>query len=106
MNKFNLVYVLKIIYNEGIVYVFIEYCPNGDLRSWLRNNSRNYTNANDSKTSMLNGLRKSLQASRPQSTKQFDSTDNLIEENGIDFKKINFNNQDLLFFCYQIAKGI
>jgi hypothetical protein len=85
--------------------VFIEYCPNGDLRSWLRNNSRNYIDAYDSKTSMLNELRKSLQASRPQSSKPFDSTENLIEANGIDFKKINFNNQDLLLFCYQIAKG-
>ena len=85
--------------------MFIEYCPNGDLRSWLRKNSRNYTNAYDTKTSMLNELRKSLQASRPQSSKPVDSIGNLDETNGLDFTKISFNNQDLLFLCYQIAKG-
>ncbi|CAF0928759.1 unnamed protein product [Brachionus calyciflorus] len=79
----------KELKSHGSVYVFVEYCSEGDLRNWLRNNSTKYlSHSNELKNSLFHEkLRKS---SRP-------NNDNTIEK---------FNDSDLVFFAYQIARGM
>lgn len=89
--------------------MFVEYCPHGDLKNWLKNHSERYVKVtNDSKSSMFNELRKRLGANRPV-TANFRFTKNLDESlnnNGeFDPDKLSFNDSDLNFFGYQIAKG-
>ena len=58
---------------------------------------------------MLNEMRKSLLANQ---NKPFRNLDVIDENSGssksglIDSDKMRFSDHDLLFFCYQIAKGI
>ena len=75
----------------GIAYVFLDYCPNGDLKNWLRKNKSKYSTIVDTKNSLFCGLKKQLL--RPASGVKMDSN-------------YTFDDNDLLFFAYQIAKGM
>lgn len=75
--------------SHGLVYVFVEYCPNGDLKNWLRSNSKRYRRDNVARSLV------ELQLSRPTSS----STTSNVND-------LEFNENDLLFFGYQIAKGM
>jgi serine/threonine protein kinase len=85
----------------GIVYVFVEYCSNGDLKRWLKSNANNYSSTgNDVKSSMINDHRKRI--TRQSSTLDYFSA----HKKQVDEAKLRFNDCDLTFFCYQIAKGM
>jgi serine/threonine protein kinase len=102
--------------SDGFVYVFVEYCPHGDLKNWLKNNHTRYVKSNDSKKSMFNELRKKY--ARPVTskldfrlTKLDESMNNSLSAATIaaadfDVNKLPFNDDDLTFFCYEIAKGM
>ena len=100
--------------SHGIVYVFVEFCPNGDLKNWLRSNNHRYSN-NDNKNSMFNEMRKRLMAQRASSSTSKQS-EQQQQQNGDDRygtassvelgNNFKFNDNDLLFFGYQIAKGM
>lgn len=82
---------------SGIVYVFVEYCSNGDLKNWLRANHSKYSQVNnDNRHSLVHELRKRISSTRIGS-----ATD---QNNQI--KDFKFNDDDLVFFGYQIAKGM
>lgn len=68
----------------------MEYCPNGDLKNWLRRNKNKYSSIIDTKSSLFHDLKKRL--SRPASA--------------VKVENYTFNDNDLLFFAYQIAKGM
>jgi serine/threonine protein kinase len=72
------------------------------LKSWLRNNSSNYLASNDQKSSLVYEFKKRLsrQSSR---LELFDF--NKLKPNQTD-DKFRYNDGDLTFFCYQIAKGM
>lgn len=82
----------------GIAYVFVEYCSNGDLKHWLKTHSSNYSAvSNDSRYSMVYELKKRLSASR---------NTNSLQQDIAERKTFRFNDTDLIFFAYQIAKGM
>jgi serine/threonine protein kinase len=82
----------KELISRGFACVFVEFCANGDLKKWLRKSADKYsTSALDSRASMIGELKK--RQSRPESL-----SEKLI---------INkFNDADLTFLGYQIAKGM
>jgi serine/threonine protein kinase len=93
--------------SKGIAYVFVEYCSNGDLKNWLRSHAARYSAlaGNDAKSSLVFDLKKRLAtSSRGTASGQFQS------DSGFDEIKNNakwaFNDSDLTFFAYQIAKGM
>lgn len=95
--------------SDGFAYVFVEYCSNGDLKDWLKSHSDKYVKvANDSKTSMFNELRKRVEKNRPLTSKLDFRLTKLDESLNVDFDSNNlpFNDSDLTFFAYQIAKGM
>lgn len=66
--------------------MFVEFCEKGDLRNWLKNNKHNYSPTSDLKNSLIYDFKKrASRQSRLQDT---------------------FNDLDLVFFSYQIAKGM
>ncbi len=82
-------------------------CPYGDLKNWLKEHHENYVKTNDAKSSMFNQLSNRLK--RP-ITANFRITKNISLEDSLkaaDFNpnNLNFNDSDLTFFGYQIAKG-
>ena len=80
--------------SHGFAYVFVEYCPNGDLRNWLRAHAHNFiANCNDQRTSYLTEFKKRLS----------DSSDT---SSGAGLEIFSFNDSDLLFLSYQIAVGM
>ena len=84
----------KIITN-GIAYLFVNYCSNGDLNSWLKKHKNKYI-GDKSKNSLINEMTKHL------SNALSDNLNEYLLPESITFL---FDNHDLLFFCYQIAKG-
>jgi serine/threonine protein kinase len=102
--------------SDGFVYVFVEYCPYGDLKNWLKKNNNRYIKSGDSKKSMFNELKKKY--TRPvtskldfRMTKLDDSMNNSLLSSSataadFDVNKLPFNDDDLTFFCYEIAKGM
>ena len=69
------------------------------MKNWLKNNKHRYSLGTDSKSSMFTELRKRLSSNRNTSIK-LDKTNSPFENN------FTFNDSDLLFFGYQIAKGM
>jgi serine/threonine protein kinase len=72
--------------SHGFACVFLKYCSNGDLNKWLKKNGHKYSNKN--RESIISELEKGLRESQT------------ISEIS------KFNNDDLVFFAYQIAKGM
>lgn len=94
---------LKELVSRGFACVFVEFCSNGDLKHWLQNNSDKYSKASfDNKTSMINDLKKRL-SSRPFSVRPESAVASVDDEK---FVVNKFNDTDLIFFGYQIAKGM
>lgn len=84
----------KELKSQGNAYVFVEYCSEGDLRNWLRNNSQKYVkNSNDLKFSLFYEKYKSKITSRSPN----ETLNQQVEK---------FNDSDLVFFSYQIARGM
>ena len=79
--------------SHGYAYVFVEYCPNGDLKNWLSKHSHRYSKVNSVRTSMLTELRKRVS-----------SGSNNAGNGGPE--ELAFNDSDLLFLGYQIANGM
>lgn len=92
--------------SDGFAYVFVEYCENGDLRNWMKNHSNRYVKSIDSKISMFNELKKRM--GRPNTSKLDFRLTKLDESINAEFNpdKLPFNDTDLTFFAYQIAKGL
>jgi serine/threonine protein kinase len=95
--------------SKGIAYVFVEYCSNGDLKNWLKTHSdKRYAPlaGDDAKSSLAFDLKKRLAAAN----RTTNAASNQSEEgfNSKDFENSNwkFNDSDLTFFAYQIAKGM
>ncbi|RNA11268.1 Fibroblast growth factor receptor [Brachionus plicatilis] len=83
----------KELKSQGNAYVFVEYCSEGDLRNWLRSNSTKYVkHSNDLKHSLFYQKYR-----RTNSRSLNDVRESMIEK---------FNDQDLVFFAYQIARGM
>jgi hypothetical protein len=83
-----------------IAYVFCEFCENGDLKKWLSSNISKFSkDSTNKKHSLIIQHRKKFSQ----------GLNDLIEfkksnkRNSVDFQ---FNDLDLIFFCYQIANGI
>ena len=92
---------------SGYAYVFVEYCSHGDLKNWLREHSNRYSKVNSTKTSMLVELRKRFSnVNRPliSRSRMVSSTPDSQPE--INDDNMSFNDMDLLFLSYQIAKGM
>ena len=83
----------KELKSQGNAYVFVEYCSEGDLRNWLRDNSTKYIkNSYDLKHSLFyEKFRKTTSRSTNDTFKQ------IVDK---------FNDSDLVFFSYQIARGM
>lgn len=100
----------KELVSRGYACVFVEYCANGDLKNWLRTNAHKYSKASfDLKYSMVGELRKRLTLDRIQSGRPLTElpTSNGGDDNHNDINSIEkFNDMDLVFFAYQIAKGM
>jgi serine/threonine protein kinase len=84
--------------DKGIAYVFVELCANGDLKSWLNKNASRYAKTDDQRISMVYDIRKSLSANK------YKSHD--LKKRLESFTLQRFNDSDLVFFAYQIAKGM
>ena len=90
--------------SHGFAYVFVEYCPNGDLRNWLRAHAHNFiANSNDPRTSFLTEFKKRLSVSSDTSIGVVKRKSDL---NSAQYESFAFNESDLLFFSYQIAVGM
>jgi serine/threonine protein kinase len=86
--------------SHGIAFVFSEYCEKGDLKNWLNKNASRgrYSQISDPKTSLIHEHKKRFRQS-VNDVIEFSKSEKTIEEP-------KFNDSDLVFFCYQIAKGI
>ena len=95
--------ILIIIFKD-IAYVFSEYCEKGDLKNWLNKNAAKgkYSQNNDVKLSLINFHKSSYsnQSSNGEIIDLSKPETNSYKEDG------KFNDSDLVFFCYQIAKGM
>ena len=91
--------------SSGFAYVFVEYCSNGDLRNWLRKHERRYarTGGPDApRTSIVNEYKKRLHVASSSAAESASSSHLLRDVDS----SLAFNDSDLLFFSYQIAKGM
>ena len=88
--------------SRGIAYVFVEYCSNGDLKNWLRAYGSRYTPDTDIKKSMAYDFKKRLSANRATTGAAQRPESETSDKNN----KLTFNDADLVFFGYQIAKGM
>ncbi len=79
----------------GIAYLFVNYCSNGDLNSWLRKHKEKYIGNTDTNT-LINKMTKHLACALSDSHNEYHLPE-VID--------VSFDNYDLLFFCYQIARG-
>ena len=97
---------------RGFACVFVEYCANGDLKHWLRSNANKYSKvAFDLKNSMIGELKKRLSSSlaaRPNSSRPLSDPQSPTPDSplGAADSISRFNDTDLTFFAYQIAKGM
>ncbi len=91
--------------SHGYAYVFVEYCPLGDLKNWLSSHSHRYSKLNSPKTSMLTGLRKRF-SSHSNRNPMFRGRNSAQVSNEIDIDNLVFNDSDLTFIAYQIANGM
>jgi serine/threonine protein kinase len=74
--------------------IFLEYCGNGDLSSWLKKNALNF-----STKSMIEELTERFL--------ELSTSDEYDEDNRQEPLRVkSFNESDLIFLVYQIAKGM
>jgi serine/threonine protein kinase len=98
----------KELVSRSFACVFVEYCSNGDLKNWLKTYSEKYSDIGDvAKSSLVHDLKKSFLIYN-NSNMQFQrkSDNNSNNNDTIKSGKFSFNDSDLIFFAYQIAKGM
>ena len=97
----NQFFLFLIIIQKGLAYVFVEYCSNGDLKTWLKNNKHRYSHiGQDGRSSMFSEFKKRVSTNRS----LYNRSDSLLKESTIN--NLPFNDSDLLFFGYQICQGM
>jgi hypothetical protein len=88
-----------------IAYIFCEYCDNGDLKKWLSKNTLRYSTDHKDHSLIVQHRKQFSQESRKAVAQLID----LFDSENFNSDELNwykFNDSDLIFFCYQIAKGI
>jgi proto-oncogene tyrosine-protein kinase Kit len=88
----------KELVSQNFACVFVEYCVNGDLKQWLEKNAYKYSKFVEAQYSMFALLKQRELDHLRENTKK-KTADHVIDVTA-------FNNDDLTFMAYQIAKGM
>lgn len=93
------------VVGKNIAYIFCEYCDNGDLKKWLSKNTLRYSKDHRDH-SLIIQHRKQFSQESCQAVAQLIDLFDSENFNSDELNWYKFNDSDLIFFCYQIAKGM